>query len=310
MPSSTAPVFEIPPEVTEHALTFLHPRDIANFSKTCHLGHGMVYGGADQYLWRQLFLAYPFDDPRKTHNFRQANVSYNWKGELQRRVQTELIASNIEQRLDEQNFALETVVSAILDAPPVQSGGDHRHSESLKWVTRILRDSRILDAPGVVANQLVSRIRTYLALSLDGNTNAQLDSLRTRGRCQVYDLRNYRLDNHYGPFLCGGQIDWVHAEDIVNIVQMNLMQLQGVWRDIKPPVGLESTRAYSVTGAANRATGDWACVEGTWKRYVCFLDYRYVFPTLCYISLSAYAELTAFSDLFGGSNNLIQVLIL
>jgi hypothetical protein len=231
---------------------FLHPKHIANFSKTCHSAYDMVYGGPDQYLWRQLFLAHPFDDPRKAYNFRQESISYNWKEELQRRVRTELIASNIEQRLNERDFALETVISAILDAPPVQSSGDHRHSDSLKWVMCILRDSRILDAPGVVTNQLISRIRTYLALSLNGNnTKARLDVLQIRGRCQVYDLRNYRHDNHYGPFLCGGQINWVQAEAIVNVVQMNLMQLRGALMDIKPPVGLESTRTYSVTGAAN-----------------------------------------------------------
>jgi len=104
-----------------------------------------------------------------------------------------------------------------------------------------------------------------------------LEALRTRSRCLVYDIRNYRRETHYGPFLRGGQVNWVHAETIVNVIQMNLMELPDVWVDTRPPVGLEATRTYSVTGAVDRAPGDWACVEGTWRRFVCFLDYRDIF---------------------------------
>jgi hypothetical protein len=207
-------------------------------------------------------------------------------------MQAELIAFNIEQRFDEQNFALETFVSVISTAAPIQSAFEHKQSDSIKWVTRVLCDSRILDTPVMGPDgrdsQLISRIRTCLALSLDGandnDTTARLAALRLRSRCQVYDLRNYRRDNNYGPYLVNSQINWIHAESLVNIVQMNLKELHGVWMDTRPPVGLEAARAYSVTGATNRAPEDWACVEGTWRRFVCFMDYRCV-PTPHSISL-------------------------
>ena len=284
MASSMATVFRIPDEITEYALTFLHPLDIANFSQTCHLAYALVYGAPDQYLWRQLFLAHPFDDPRNTLDYQNTSTSYNWRAVLQQRVQAELIAFNIARRLDEQQLALETLISVIGDASPVLSALEHKESDSIKWVTRILLDSRILDAhvtvPGPTDNQLISRIRTYLSLSLeranDDETTARLGALRTRSRCLVYDLRNYRRDNNYGPFLGGGQINWVQAEAIVNVIQTNLVDLHDLWMDTRPPVGLEATRTYSVTGAANRLSADWACVEGTWRRYVCFMDYRYV----------------------------------
>jgi hypothetical protein len=283
MSNSTVTVFQIPAEITEHALTFLHPLDVAQFSQTCHLAYTMVYGSADEYLWRQLFLVHPFDDPHKAIGGQNASVPYNWKKELQRRARAELVAFNIERRLDEQDFALETLISVILDAPPVQSGLEHQRSDSLRWVAHILRNSSILDAPVPSSeakdSQLISRIRTYLSLSHDkaedGHTT-HLDALRVRSRCQVYNLRNYRRDNDYGPFLGGGHINWIHAEAMVNVIQMNLMELHGIWMDTRPPVGLEATRTYSVTGATNRASDDWACVEGTWRRYVCFMDYRYV----------------------------------
>jgi hypothetical protein len=195
-------------------------------------------------------------------------------------VRAGLIALNIEQRFDEQQFALETFVSMIGSAAPVGSSLSYKPSDTLKWLTTILDDSRILDAVADPRNnQVRSRIRTYLGLSLDGGkddeTKARLDGLHTRSQCKVYDLRNYRRDNNYGPYLVGGQVDWVQAEALVNVMQMNLMKLHNVWKDTRPSVGLEATRAYSVTGAGNRASGDWACVEGTWRRIVCFLDYRY-----------------------------------
>ena len=156
---------------------------------------------------------------------------------------------------------------------------EHEQSRSLGWMTRILSDSRILDAliTGLeeTDDQLLSRIGTYFAVSLDRtnidyNTNP-LTALRVRSQCQVYDMRQYRIDNGYGPFLRGGAVNWVHLESIVHVIQPYLMGLHSC-----PPIGLEAMRAYSVTGAANRAAEDWACIEGTWRRVVSWLDYRFV----------------------------------
>ena len=169
MSNSTVTVFQIPAEITEHALTFLHPLDIAQFSQTCHLASTMVYGSSDQYLWRQLFLAHPFDDPRKYIDGRNASVPCNWLKVLQSRVRAELVAFNIEeQRPDKQVSTLETLISLILHALPVQSGLEHQQSDSIGWVTHILQNSCILDAPMPYSeakdSQLISRIRTYLTV--------------------------------------------------------------------------------------------------------------------------------------------------
>jgi hypothetical protein len=58
-------MLQIPTEVTEHVLTFLHPLDVAKFLQTCRLAYTLVYGTPDQYLWCELYLRYPFDDPCK-----------------------------------------------------------------------------------------------------------------------------------------------------------------------------------------------------------------------------------------------------
>ena len=282
MPGLNAQVFQIPLEVTEHTLTFLHPRDVASFSQTCQSAHTVVYDNPDQYLWRELFLSY-FDDPRRSQGQPDdLNISYNWRHQVQRRVQAELIALRWKKRENEIAFALEIFIAVILEAIPAL----HKvhQSRSLQWVTRILRESKILgDGDTRTAEgdnlQLASRLRSLLALSplteIDEDMTEPLVATRTKSRCLVYDLRNYRRDNDYGPFLRGGKINWVHVEAIVNVITMNLGELPKSWKHIRPSVGLEKTRAYSAHGSDVRAPEDWAGVEGSWRRYVCFMDYRY-----------------------------------
>ena len=127
----------------------------------------------------------------------------------------------------------------------------------------------------------------------------RFDALRTNSRCHTYNISCYCLNNNYGPYLVGGQIDWIQVEALANVIRMNLMELFGVWVDSRPPVGLEATRAYSVIDAACRAPADWACVEGTWRRIVCFMDYRYVPLASCSILIEAHTNLSVSSDLFG-----------
>lgn len=286
MPSATPLIFSTPPEVSEHALTYLHPTDVARFSQVSRAGRALVYGAPDHYLWRQLFLAL-FDDPRKSLKGRAPHYpAYNWKGELQRRIRAELAALNLHKsELEKRQIAAaETLLDIALNAPPVQPTIPRGESLSLRFVARILRDSGILslsELPEKKGAQHVSRLRVYLALSGSLDTvsssfeiDQRLAAVRIQSRCYVYDLRNYRRDNEFGPFHQGRDVNWEHVEAIVNVIQMNLAELEGMWLDTRPPVGLEATRGYSAPGAEKRAPEDWACVEGTWRRYVSFMDYR------------------------------------
>jgi len=92
-------------------------------------------------------------------------------------------------------------------------------------------------------------------------------------------------------------MDWDHAEAIVNVVQLNLMALRGVWMDTRPPVGLEATRAYSVAGAADRSPADWACIEAHGED-MCVLGLSVRIFTSSLILLYLYQAMV-FSDFFG-----------
>lgn len=271
------------PEIIEHALIHCHPRDVAAFSQTCRAARQLVYHNKDQYLWRQLFLSCPFDDPGKA--LQGLHGSFDWKGELQRRVCAEMIAHSSRATAEELTGALETFLNVVRTASPVTQGYERVPSQSLLWVVDVLQSSNMLHTPlfdHYNTSQNLAHLRSYLALTLDDYDNDDdlcgiewMKVLRTKSRCYVYDLSNYCRENDWGPFRKNGRVNWVHVESIINVLLSNLAESsEPSQMDIRPPCGLEATRAYSAPGATARNPKDWAGVEGTWARYVSFLDHR------------------------------------
>jgi len=280
-------LLSLSPEIIEKVLTHCRPHDVAAFSQICREAHILVYHSTDQYLWRELFLSYPFDDPRKTHEGFCECPSFDWKGELQRRICAEQIARSPHSSPDEQTEALETFLSVVRTASPIARGDERVPSSSLLWVVDILQSTNLLRSPTFNhhnGSQSLARLRSYLALTLDdyGEEDtegmAQMKSLVAKCRCYVYDMGNYCKENDWGPLTQLGDVNWVHVESIVNVILTNQAELSSEYADIRPPCGLEATRAYSAPGAATRATRDWAGIEGNWRRYVSFMDHRCVRP--------------------------------
>ena len=85
----------VPPELAERTLALCHFRDIATFAWTSRRAYALVYRLSDQYLWRILFLCFPFDDPRLsvcTCTTPPAHPkAVDWRAKLQRRLQAEWI---------------------------------------------------------------------------------------------------------------------------------------------------------------------------------------------------------------------------
>ena len=147
-------------------------------------------------------------------------------------------------------------------------------SYDLRWVERVLRESRVLDdedgALAAEAWQSLARLRSYVALSLDTTnderTNQRLKECRNRSRCFVYDLRHYTFDNSWGPYLDGGGVNWVHIESLINVILMNLRELPGSQNHPSPPLGLQATRAYSAPMGCS-SKDDWAGIEGEFSSF-------------------------------------------
>lgn len=273
-------------EVIERILVHCRPCDVAAFSQICRRMHALIYHSTDQYIWRELFLT-SFDDPRKTHEGFCECPSFDWKGELQCRIRAKEIARSPRASPAEQTEALQTFLSVVCSASPVARGDDRVPSSSLLWVMDILQSTHLLQSPtfdGHNGSQNLARLRSYLALTLDdcGEDDvkgmARVKATRSRSRCYVYDLGHYSKNNDWGPFTQHGNVNWVHIESIMNVILSNQAELPSEYADIRPRCGLEATRAYSTPGAATRSTRDWAGVEGKWRRYVSFMDYRCVHP--------------------------------
>ncbi|KAF7306596.1 F-box domain-containing protein [Mycena indigotica] len=269
VPKSPPLIFGIPSEVLQEILLLCHPRDVAAFCGTCQSGGDR---GMDQYLWRQLFLGL-FDVPPNVDSCR-------WRCELSARMKAErdvCRAGRQDAGLSEADLraALETLVIVAAQISDANDSTDSLPSRNAEWLNNVLHKSRILDTPSSLSKdcQYVDRLRTYMALSLHENDDESIRRIRTQSRCFIYDLRNYHEANSWGPYL-GDKINWTHLNYVVNVIVTNLREQPALNLPI-PPHGLAATRAYSAPGS--RSPEDWAGVEGTWHRYVSFMDYRDLF---------------------------------
>ncbi|KAJ4499139.1 hypothetical protein C8R41DRAFT_915787 [Lentinula lateritia] len=286
-----ANLLSIPPEIIHHILVFCQPTDVATFAKVCRISFDLVYSGNDQFLWRELFLN-NYDDPRKAIQTLVVDEApaepLNWKDVLQRRTEAELVArraQNVESH--ERRRALETFVTAALQALPAIKNSEEKEqpSSNLQWLDRVLRETHMLSQPVLLTDsdsettQLRSRLRAYVSLTHDPSDEEESTKVvaarRIESRCFVYDIRNYKPITHWGPFLANGFVNWQHIEHLGNVVLTNLRELPGSWATTVPSLGLENTQAFSAPGPCSDI--DWAGVEGTWRRYVCFMDYRDLF---------------------------------
>lgn len=301
-------ILAIPAEITEHALVHAHPRDVAHFAQTCRSARALVYEAHDQHLWRRLFLEQPFDDPRARSNANYATAALDrpgvlddvdYKFELQKRVRLMRVIRNWRNDPDALD-AFPALVRIARDAPVMPPPEQADKSRDLAWISSLLKVHSIWATDGdaeACLNLIASKYdgassyaEPYFALessselwcllgwrtSIVSSNAAELMRARTAARTFVYDMRNYTADNFYGPYKKDLRpiVNWKHIQNAIAIIQCNLMDLDRLWIDTRPPVDLDAIRAYSAPGSHTRDPRDWAGVQGTWRRYVCFMDYR------------------------------------
>ncbi|CAL1696171.1 unnamed protein product [Somion occarium] len=280
-----SPLYAIPLEIAEQILMFSHPRDVARISQTCRQFHVLVYK-ADQYLWRELFLSYPFDHPKRSYRFTSQQIKdFDWKEELQRRVKAEIYISSGKEGPELQESLL-TLHSAVATAADLTDS--HQESYNIAWLSKLFHTASFLHSSTLEPSlrSLRAQLHSYLALSYDETPLAQsptLRALRLQSRCYVYDLRNYTRKTLWGPFIIDPNTNelianWEHIDHIVNVVIFNIRNLEdSPFQEACPKWNLEMTRAYSAPRSSERKPHDWAGAEGTWRRFISFMDYRELF---------------------------------
>ena len=279
---ATTMIGTLPIELVQHILIFCGPKDVAAFSQTCRKLGSFVYETEDQFLWRELFLAVPFDDLAKSHS-REPEATGEWKKELQTRVRAETLVTLSYEDMrakdhDSISNAFDTLTRVLYSTPPDEY-------KNLCWLTSLAAGSFVFNDydrfPRFLSN--TQPLHQLLASSWDlwGSTlnGARRKRLLDDARYFVYNLSKYSAESNWGAFSWTGSegstrvftANWEHIKHCVSI-----LLLHGE-NDDRPPYGLRRAVAYSAPDSHMRASDDWAGVEGVWLRDVCFLDYTTLF---------------------------------
>lgn len=273
--------FYIPPEIIEEIILYLDPIHVASLAQCSSHFRSIVYSPNDQALWRSLYLEQQFDDPRTcvSQQGYQKGIP-DWKGELQRFVRARSVLNDPSLcRPDERLTILKTLLEIVSYVTPSTVADSFSEiSHNLLWVAAVLRGGVFLDRTesdkekSKEEEQICARLHTHFGL-----TRADIRrSARVRSRAYVYDLRNYRWDNEFGPFDEQGCVDWVHMQALHHAVSMHLVDLQED-EDFEFaifPLSIPFTQIVIPEGVNLDEEEDWAGVAGAWRVSFCFCDHR------------------------------------
>jgi hypothetical protein len=285
--SATTMIGTLPTELVQHILVFCRHKDVAAFSQTCRQSRSLVYETEDQFLWRELFLAVPFDDPTESPD-QDLGAFSDWKSELQARMRAETLVTLPYDEMrsrdhDSVSNAFDVLMRVLNSTPPDEP-------KNLHWLTSIAAKSFVFNDydhfPRFLSN--TQPLHQLLALSWDlwgfGMSHGGLKGqLLDDARHFAYNLSKYSAKTNWGAFRWTGSeggtsiftANWEHIKHCVAI-----LLLYGDDFEL-PPCGLRHAVSYSAPDSHLKASDDWAGVEGVWLRDVRFLDYSTFFGGRC-----------------------------
>lgn len=276
---------DLPHEAIEQILVLCDPLDVAAVAQTGSLLRHSVYHADSSSVWRGLYLAQPFDDPRQC--VRQDGTPrppINWKAELKRIIRARTVVGDLKLcRPREYGVILQTLLDMVCWVPPLPYVDSPDISRNLLWVAAVLRHGFLDDAEKTLImskseKQIHARMHAYYGL-----TKADIKgSSRVRSRAMVYDMRNYRWDNSFGPLTDTGEVNWEHIQTLHHVVSMHLVGLREdeEFEFAIFPMSLPFTQVTMppIVECANNEGeeqfDDWAGVEGQWSVSFCFCDHR------------------------------------
>ena len=290
---------DLPPELIDEILLNFDPFDVARLSQTCRSFHFHIYNDdRDDALWRGLYLSQPYDDPRLclTQDGRE-RAKVDWRGELQRILRARSVIIDISLcKPNELSKVLQTLIDLISFVPPLSSPGvsgdtffniswpsalgSKEISSNLVWVTAILRHGFLDDVktrPGLTERekQLLAKLHTYYGLT-NGDTTRKS---RVASWAYVYNMRNYRWDNDFGPYTTDGVrggVNWEHMQAIHHVMSRHVVVLNE-GEDFKYAIykmSMPYTQISIPRGLDLAKERDWAGITGLWKVSFCFVDHR------------------------------------
>lgn len=273
-------ITDLPPELIEQILLELDPLDFAAFAQSSRSFHDFVYKSPDAHIWRELYLAQPLDDPRTcldTLGFPLEDI--DWKWELQRVTRARTVVNFIEKcRPHERCGVLQTLIDLVTRIPPSPSVLSDQLSMNLLWVAALVRGGAVFDhttwEPSPEEQQLRAKLHTYYGVTpSDAKTASKIES-----RAYVYNMRNYKWDNEFGPFMMdgSGRVNWLHVRAIHHCMSLHLVEMTEEEEIVFTifPMSLPYCQSILPGGADVGGVQDWAGIEGEWVVSFCFCDHR------------------------------------
>ncbi|KAF5387357.1 hypothetical protein D9757_005749 [Collybiopsis confluens] len=288
---------DLPVETIEEVILHLDPLDVSAMSSTSRFFRDLIYHAPDQHLWRELYLAQPFDDPiqcvSQNGESRRMEEEFNWKSELQAIIRARTVLEDVSIcRPQERVTVLRTLLRMVSWVPPLRSYDDmlNNLSQNLLYVTALTRGGVFLDpeklglpVDGPEIEQEEAQLRAQLH-AIIGITPADRRHDTTIGaRAFCYNLRNYNWSNEFGPFLPSnvesggaGKVNWIHIRHIHHIISTHLLELteEGqVFEVVIYPLSFPYTQIVIPEGMDLDEEEDWAGVNGLWLLSFCFVDH-------------------------------------
>jgi hypothetical protein len=272
----------IPPEIIEQVLIFLDPLDVAPFSQTCKRFYDLVYPIQGNHLWRALYLAQPFDDPRRAvtpYLEPSPRESIDWRGSLQAIIRARTVLRDPSKcRPGEREVILRTLIKMLRDATPATSHSGNNLSENLIWLVAVLRDGAFLTYHTPGSTEAEVQMRAYLLVHLGLTPCDTKNANKAAALACVYDMRNYGYESSFGPYMSdgSGRINWVHLHAIHRAIAMHLVDLREDEPFVFPliPISMPYCQSVIPPGIDLAKERDWAGVEGLWHCSFSFIDHR------------------------------------
>ncbi|TFK52690.1 hypothetical protein OE88DRAFT_1658096 [Heliocybe sulcata] len=271
---------DLPPELIEQILLECDPLDVASLSQTSHSFYDFVYGSPDLHIWRELYLVQPLDDPRIClDHLGFPLLQFDWKGELQRIIRARTVVNFVDKcRPHERCEVLQTLLSLIMRVPPSPSVRSDQLSRNLLWVAALIRGGDIFDhttwMPSPEEQQLRAKLHTHYGLTpSDAKSYSKIAC-----RAFVYNMRNYKWDNEFGPFSMdgSGRVNWLHVRAIHLCMSLHVVDMPEEEDFVFTifPMSVPYCQTILPVGVDLNAEQDWAGIQGEWVVSFCFCDHR------------------------------------
>lgn len=317
-------LLDLPPELLEHILLELDPRDVAQVACTCHALHDVIYGDANELFWRKLYLRMPLDDPRICRTPLGVPLhDIDWRHMLQRVIRARSVVNNTAVcRPEERTAVVQTLLDLARRTPPLSSTLGDELSLNLVWLAALLRGGAFLDhtiwVPAADERQARAHLHTLFGLT----THDFRPRHRAETRAFVYDFKHYSAKNNWGPFMQdgSGRVNWEHVLAIHHVMSMHIVpepdgEQQPTYTIF--PMSLPFTQSIIPAGVDIDAMDDWAGIEGVWQCAFAFIDHR---ELLLYNDIpggdrhgeprrsgAGFFESSRITEVFGGLNILLRL---